>query len=69
MYIYVLYIICNINVLCTFFYVIKLKLYFQTNPEKYAKGVLSAAKDIVATEGASFLLSGLGIKEIFRVKE
>ena len=32
----------------------------QTDPEKYTKGVLSAAKDIVATEGATFLLSGLG---------
>lgn len=32
----------------------------QTNPEKYSKGVLAAAKDIVKTEGAAFLLSGLG---------
>ena len=32
----------------------------QTQPEKYSKGVLAAAKDIVATEGAAFLLSGLG---------
>eukprot|EP00596_Hydrurales_sp_CCMP1899_P007472 CAMPEP_0119041892 /NCGR_PEP_ID=MMETSP1177-20130426/14163_1 /TAXON_ID=2985 /ORGANISM="Ochromonas sp, Strain CCMP1899" /LENGTH=181 /DNA_ID=CAMNT_0007008293 /DNA_START=72 /DNA_END=614 /DNA_ORIENTATION=+ len=38
--------------------VVKTKM--QTNPEKYTKGVLSAAKDIVATEGAAFLLSGLG---------
>ena len=32
----------------------------QTNPEKYTKGVLAAASDIVKTEGAAFLLSGLG---------
>ena len=32
----------------------------QTNPEKYSKGVFAAAKDIVKTEGAAFLLSGLG---------
>lgn len=38
--------------------VVKTKM--QTQPEKYTKGVLAAAKDIVATEGAAFLLSGLG---------
>ena len=38
--------------------VVKTKM--QTNPEKYTKGVMSAAKDIVAEEGALFLLSGLG---------
>ena len=32
----------------------------QSQPEKYTKGVLAAAKDIVATEGAAFLLSGFG---------
>eukprot|EP01038_Epipyxis_sp_PR26KG_P014288 gene14288-19168_t len=38
--------------------VIKTKM--QTDPEKYSKGVLQAAKDIVAAEGVGFLLSGLG---------
>ena len=38
--------------------VVKTKM--QTNPEKYSEGVLAAAKDIVKTEGAAFLLSGLG---------
>jgi hypothetical protein len=32
----------------------------QTNPEKYQHGVLSAAKDIIKTEGVLFLLAGLG---------
>ncbi len=32
----------------------------QTFPEKYNKGVFSAARDIVATEGVGFLLAGLG---------
>lgn len=39
--------------------VVKTKM--QTDPEKYTKGVLAAAKDIIKTEGALFLLSGLGI--------
>lgn len=37
--------------------VIKTKM--QTNPEKYTKGVIKAAKDIIAVEGPWFLLSGL----------
>ena len=32
----------------------------QTEPAKYNKGVVQAARDIVATEGAGFLLAGLG---------
>lgn len=32
----------------------------QTNPEKYSKGVLQAAKDIVKQEGVGYLLAGLG---------
>jgi solute carrier family 25 phosphate transporter 3 len=32
----------------------------QSFPEKYNKGALAAAKDIIATEGAGFLLAGLG---------
>lgn len=32
----------------------------QTNPDKYNKGVLSATKDIIASEGILFLLAGLG---------
>ena len=32
----------------------------QTNPEKYDKGVLAAASDIIKTEGVGFLLAGLG---------
>ena len=38
--------------------VVKTKM--QTDPEKYTKGVLAAAQDIIKTEGALFLLSGLG---------
>jgi len=38
--------------------VIKTKM--QTEPAKYNKGVIQAARDIVATEGAGFLLAGLG---------
>ena len=38
--------------------VIKTKM--QTSPEKYNKGMLHAAKDIISTEGAGFLLAGLG---------
>ena len=37
--------------------VVKTKM--QTNPEKYTKGVLAAAKDIIAVEGPLFLLAGL----------
>ncbi len=40
--------------------VVKTKM--QTSPEKYKDGVLAAAKDIVKTEGAAFLLAGLGTK-------
>ena len=36
------------------------KTRMQQNPEKYSKGVIAAAKDIVATEGVGFLLAGLG---------
>jgi solute carrier family 25 phosphate transporter 3 len=36
------------------------KTRMQQNPEKYSKGVIAAAKDIVATEGLGFLLAGLG---------
>ena len=32
----------------------------QTDPDKYNKGVLSATKDIIASEGILFLLAGLG---------
>ena len=32
----------------------------QTNPEKYNKGVMSATKDIIASDGVMFLLAGLG---------
>lgn len=32
----------------------------QTDPAKYNKGVIQAARDIVAKEGAGFLLAGLG---------
>jgi hypothetical protein len=32
----------------------------QTNPEKYTKGMISAARDIVKQEGIGFLLAGLG---------
>jgi solute carrier family 25 (mitochondrial phosphate transporter), member 3 len=38
--------------------VVKTKM--QTNPEKYTKGVISAAKDIIANEGVGVLLAGLG---------
>ena len=37
--------------------VVKTKM--QTNPEKYNKGMLAAAKDIIKTEGIAFLLTGL----------
>lgn len=37
--------------------VIKTKM--QTSPEKYNKGVIQAARDIIATEGPAFLLAGL----------
>ena len=37
--------------------VVKTKM--QTSPEKYKDGVISAARDIVKTEGALFLLTGL----------
>jgi len=36
-----------------------IKTRIQTNPEKYTQGVFHAAKDIIATEGVSFLLAGL----------
>lgn len=32
----------------------------QALPEKYQNGVIAAARDIVATEGLGFLLTGLG---------
>lgn len=32
----------------------------QAYPEKYKNGVIAAARDIVATEGLGFLLTGLG---------
>ena len=32
----------------------------QTFPEKYDKGVLHAAREIIGTEGIGFLLAGLG---------
>jgi solute carrier family 25 (mitochondrial phosphate transporter), member 3 len=32
----------------------------QTFPDRYTKGVLQAAADIVKTEGVAFLLTGLG---------
>lgn len=35
------------------------KTRMQTNPEKYNKGVIAAASDIIATEGPMFLLAGL----------
>lgn len=38
--------------------VIKTKM--QTNPEKYNKGMLHAARDIVTTDGLGVLLAGLG---------
>jgi hypothetical protein len=38
--------------------VVKTKM--QTNPERYNKGMLHAASDIIKTEGISFLLAGLG---------
>lgn len=38
--------------------VVKTKM--QTDPAKYNKGVIQAARDIVAKEGAGFLLAGLG---------
>ena len=38
--------------------VVKTKM--QTDPDKYNKGVLSATKDIIASEGILFLLAGLG---------
>jgi hypothetical protein len=38
--------------------VVKTKM--QTSPEKYNKGMLHAASDIIKTEGISFLLAGLG---------
>lgn len=37
--------------------VIKTKM--QTDPEKYSSGMINAAKDIIKTEGAAFLLAGL----------
>jgi len=37
-----------------------IKTRMQQMPGKYTKGVLAAAKDIVAAEGAGFLLAGLG---------
>ena len=37
--------------------VVKTKM--QTNPEKYNKGMIAAAKDIIKTEGIAFLLTGL----------
>lgn len=37
-----------------------IKTRMQSFPEKYNKGVLNAAKDIITTEGISFLLAGLG---------
>lgn len=37
-----------------------IKTRMQQRPEKYTNGVLAAAKDIVAVEGAGFLLAGLG---------
>lgn len=36
------------------------KTRMQQFPEKYTKGVLAAASDIVSTEGVGFLLAGLG---------
>lgn len=38
--------------------VIKTKI--QTSPEKYNKGLISAAKEIIKEEGVGFLLAGLG---------
>jgi solute carrier family 25 (mitochondrial phosphate transporter), member 3 len=38
--------------------VVKTKM--QTNPEKYKSGVVSAAKDIINSEGVGVLLAGLG---------
>ena len=35
------------------------KTRMQTNPEKYTKGVVAAARDIIAAEGPMFLLAGL----------
>lgn len=32
----------------------------QTHPEKYSKGVVQAARDIVKQEGVGYLLAGLG---------
>lgn len=43
--------------------VVKTKM--QTSPEKYTKGVLAAAKSIVAEEGVGILLAGLGEIEPF----
>jgi hypothetical protein len=37
----------------------------QTFPEKYAQGMIRAAKDIIATEGIGFLLAGLGDQSSF----
>jgi solute carrier family 25 phosphate transporter 3 len=45
--------------------VVKTKM--QTDPEKYNKGVIQAAQDIIKLEGVSFLLSGLGILIYMRV--
>ena len=37
-----------------------IKTRMQTFPEKYTKGIFHTARDIVSTEGISFLLAGLG---------
>jgi hypothetical protein len=33
----------------------------QTEPERYTKGVIHAAKEIVSQEGIGYLLAGLGL--------
>jgi Mitochondrial carrier protein len=43
--------------------VVKTKM--QTNPEKYKSGVVSAAKEIINSEGVGVLLAGLGMRLIF----
>ncbi|RYH20686.1 solute carrier family 25 protein [archaeon] len=45
---------------CSLYLIDVVKTRMQTNPEKYDKGVLAAASDIIKTEGVGFLLAGLG---------
>ena len=40
----------------------------QTEPKRFTKGVIAAAKDIINKEGPAFLLSGLGLKYILITK-